>query len=491
MALIGRDDSHKIWNFLIQHGCTPHGAAAAMGNLYAESGLHSNNLQNSYNTALGYTDASYTAAVDNGTYENFENDLAGYGLAQWTYPARKKALLNLARSKDVSIADIETQLEYLWSELQTSYKTVLAALKSATSVKAASDVFMVKFESPADQSDSAKTKRANYGMGYYNSMVGSSTNEGKENYNMSVADKVLSQLAALAGESEVASNNIVTVTKYYNAQGQPYCGYSIKYAFEKAGYSSIIKGCSNPAYVPTIRQWMDSEGWRVSNSSAKAGDIFVYGSDDHVGFVYQPYSGTTVITLEGNSKVYATLSEAKSSTAGTGSFEGIGYKKRNLGSSFKLYRPAYDGASASSSAASTSSISSTAKTHIAKFQQWLKSEYGAAISVDGVYGAMTKKAAVTAYQEFMNKTYNTGLEVDGVFGSGCRAALAGRSVKMGSSDDLVKILQGVLYSLGYNPNGLDGVFGSGSKAAVVQFQKDRGLSADGCAGMDTFYAMLS
>jgi hypothetical protein len=37
-------------------------------------------------------DASYTVAVDNGSYTNFTHDSAGYGLAQWTYWSRKQGL---------------------------------------------------------------------------------------------------------------------------------------------------------------------------------------------------------------------------------------------------------------------------------------------------------------------------------------------------------------------------------------------------------------
>ena len=53
-----------------------------MGNLYAESGLVPANLQNTYEKKLGYTDATYTAAVDSGAYTSFAKDGAGYGLAQ-------------------------------------------------------------------------------------------------------------------------------------------------------------------------------------------------------------------------------------------------------------------------------------------------------------------------------------------------------------------------------------------------------------------------
>ena len=39
------------------------------------------------------TDEEYTTAVDTGSYANFAKDAAGYGLAQWTYSARKLNLL--------------------------------------------------------------------------------------------------------------------------------------------------------------------------------------------------------------------------------------------------------------------------------------------------------------------------------------------------------------------------------------------------------------
>ena len=70
-----------------------------MGNLYAESGLKPNNLQNSYEKTLGFTDITYTEAVDKGAYNNFIHDKAGYGLAQWTWWSRKEALLNYAKQK--------------------------------------------------------------------------------------------------------------------------------------------------------------------------------------------------------------------------------------------------------------------------------------------------------------------------------------------------------------------------------------------------------
>ena len=97
----------------------------------------------------------------------FIRDSAGYGLAQWTYWSRKQELYDFAKSRGASIGDLNMQLDFLWQELNASYPTVMKALKSADSVKTASDIVLTQFERPADQSNSVKELRANYGRAYY------------------------------------------------------------------------------------------------------------------------------------------------------------------------------------------------------------------------------------------------------------------------------------------------------------------------------------
>lgn len=168
MALTGTNNEQKIWNYLKSAGLNDCGAAGMMGNLYAESGLRPNNLQNAYEKKLGYSDAAYTAVVDNGSYTKFTCDAAGYGLAQWTYSTRKAGLLSFAKQKCKSIGDLELQLDYLMKELKEGYTAVLKILKTASTVMEASNAVLTEFERPADQSAAAKTKRAGYGQNYYN-----------------------------------------------------------------------------------------------------------------------------------------------------------------------------------------------------------------------------------------------------------------------------------------------------------------------------------
>ncbi len=160
-------NAKEIWDKLITSGLTKAGTAALIGNLEAESALNPKNLQNSYEKSLGYTDESYTKAVDNGTYSNFVKDCAGYGLAQWTYWARKQELLSYAKACKKSIGDLDMQLDFLLKELSESYPAVLKILKTTDDVKTASDCVMCQYERPADTSAKAKAYRASLAQKYY------------------------------------------------------------------------------------------------------------------------------------------------------------------------------------------------------------------------------------------------------------------------------------------------------------------------------------
>ena len=156
-----------IWEKLLAAGLTPAGAAGLMGNLKAESGLNPKNLQNSFEKKLGMSDADYTAAVDCGAYAGFVTDGAGYGLAQWTHPDRKAALLAYAKARGRSIGDLDVQIGYLLQELQTVFKSLWDKLRTTASVREASDTVLLDFERPADQSASNCARRAALGQEVY------------------------------------------------------------------------------------------------------------------------------------------------------------------------------------------------------------------------------------------------------------------------------------------------------------------------------------
>ena len=170
------DTGATIWHFLKGKGFSDYAAAGIMGNLQAESGLKPNNLQNSYEKKLGFTDATYTQAVDSGSYTSFANDKAGYGLAQWTYHTRKQNLLNYAKQLNCSIANLDMQLNYLYIELSNN-SVVKKGLASAKSVREASDVILTKFERPANQSEANKARRAKLSQAFYDTYASNKKSE--------------------------------------------------------------------------------------------------------------------------------------------------------------------------------------------------------------------------------------------------------------------------------------------------------------------------
>jgi len=128
-----------------------------MGNIQQESAFRSNNVED----RSGIPDETYTRMVDDGSYsrQDFMYDggkAYGYGLCQWTYFSRKAGLYDLAKSRHVSIADEQMQIDWLWEELgQPPYVSVKNCLLSGASLYDMTAKFMRTFENPADQSDDA------------------------------------------------------------------------------------------------------------------------------------------------------------------------------------------------------------------------------------------------------------------------------------------------------------------------------------------------
>lgn len=166
MGLTGTTNGEKTYNFLKAQGLTAAGIFGLMANIKAESDLRPDNLQNTYEHTLGMTDAEYVAAVDAGTHD-FVNDKAGFGLCQWTYWSRKKALLEYVHDLGVSVADMEGQLLFLVKEMTTSYASLWKQLKTTTSIKEASDAVMTIYERPAELSEKAKKRRSDVGLLLY------------------------------------------------------------------------------------------------------------------------------------------------------------------------------------------------------------------------------------------------------------------------------------------------------------------------------------
>lgn len=141
----------SILQAFVAAGMTAVGACAMGGNIQAEGVWRGNNAQDAYEKLRGFTDESYTAAVDNGSYtrDNFRRDDVGYGLCQWTYQPRKAKLYDFAKSRGTSISDEEMQADFAIWELQNDYLGLWRYLCQTQDLAGATGRICTEYERPA------------------------------------------------------------------------------------------------------------------------------------------------------------------------------------------------------------------------------------------------------------------------------------------------------------------------------------------------------
>ncbi len=320
------DFARRAYKAYIAAGMTPEGACALMGNQYAESaGFVANRVEfllirRYKEDGKTYTDKSYTAAVDDGSisrkeFLNPRGKRYGFGLCQWTSPNRKAALYDLARQRGISIADENLQIDYTLQELNTAYKSVMHVLKTAQTVKYASDYVLIHFESPADCGAAVKNTRADYAQQYYDYF------KNQEDENMGVTAKEILDIARSYIGCKESDGSHKKIIDLYNSHKPLARGYVVRYSDAwcdtfvssvaiKAGAVGIIGtecGCEEH-----IRIFKNKGIWiEDGRITPQLGDIIMYnwedntqpndGYSDHIGFV-EKVSGGIITVIEGNYK---------------------------------------------------------------------------------------------------------------------------------------------------------------------------------------------
>lgn len=126
------------YQFYLNKGLSSKDAAAIVGNLYVESGL-------------------------NTTVKGTADDKGSVGIAQW-HSERKRGLYNFARSQGKDWGDLDTQLNYVLKEGQTTHKDAFSKMLNTKTVQEATMAFMDHYEKPAEwakkQSWGARSKTA-------------------------------------------------------------------------------------------------------------------------------------------------------------------------------------------------------------------------------------------------------------------------------------------------------------------------------------------
>jgi hypothetical protein len=138
------ENYQNAWNYLTGiGGLSEEAAAGVMGNLDKESAgtMDPQIVQFSANFP-GDRSPELPLAQIEGKF--------GYGIAQWTFPSRQRALIAFAQETNRSTGSLDLQLDFLLKELRESYLGVYDTITTpGVTVRAASTDFLVNFERPA------------------------------------------------------------------------------------------------------------------------------------------------------------------------------------------------------------------------------------------------------------------------------------------------------------------------------------------------------
>ena len=228
-------------------------------------------------------------------------------------------------------------------------------LKTAKTVKEASDIVLVKYESPANCGASVKATRASYGQKYYDKYAKG------DNAMSCTPDKVITIAIAEDGYLEKRSNSQLdsktanagssNYTKYWrdlanwglgNYQAQYWCAAFVHWCFVKAfGLAAAKKLLLHAPYISCDAMAAKSKAAGRRYTTPKIGDVVVFWNGSrysHTGIVYQ-VSGGYFYTIEGNTS-------GASGVISNGGGVVVGKKYKIAGTSHRFHRPAYDSTAA-------------------------------------------------------------------------------------------------------------------------------------------------
>ena len=150
-----------IYNLLRGYGLSEAGALGMLGNWECESGCEPYRVQGDYQASRAISKA-YVNAIKTGVSdcERFATDQKGFGLAQWTYPQRKRNLWDAWKASIHRIDDVYFQVWFAYNELLKEYSGLLQFLKTSEAIWDCTDRICREYERPAVNNVDARYQAA-------------------------------------------------------------------------------------------------------------------------------------------------------------------------------------------------------------------------------------------------------------------------------------------------------------------------------------------
>lgn len=170
------ENLRTILEYFTNKGLTLAAASGIAANIKAESSFEPAAIQGSPPKKAPAAKKGADGKIDTATIYK-PVDKVGFGLSQWTYGGvflpRQGPLYNSAVRLKTDIIDMGLQLDYIWKELNSGYKaSTLDRIASLTDPREATKIYMVNYEAPKDQSQTAQNNRADIGEEIYNQYKG-------------------------------------------------------------------------------------------------------------------------------------------------------------------------------------------------------------------------------------------------------------------------------------------------------------------------------
>ena len=340
LTLAGSNNEERAFGFFTGKGLSPQQAAGVVGNMKAESGVLPMRLQNT------------TAETETSSRKINLNGL-GWGIVQWTPPSK---MVNPSLNKGKTYEEIDSlayQLEFLWGQLTgtgigaaTSEKAAGDDLKTQTTIDGSARSFMLKFERPKDQSESAQKGRvqlANEVFGKYGSSdiageaptltgatVADCSSGGGSGDVVQIAQAELAKgvkedpLGCDSGNPSTPGSCGPNVDKYTDSTLEYWCADFVSWVYKEAGkpFTGGSSGGWRIAAVSSVQAWFEEHATYTKNGPdviPKPGDVYIMGIS-HTGIV-EKVEGNKIYTISGNT-----------STDSTGNGNGVGRGTYTVGS---------------------------------------------------------------------------------------------------------------------------------------------------------------
>lgn len=298
-TLQGNDNIQQAFNYFVTKGFTANQSAGIVGNLIQESGV--NPLRDQMNNG------------------------PGRGIAQWEYyPPPDKGRWNVLLEYAASRGDprsLAIQLDFIMAEFNSkNYSSVMNDIKSSTTVKDATDIFLAGYEKASVANEASRVDNANGVIALYGS---SSTSSLSAVQNGCASACLLDTSSSTSSLSNVRTNVVCLAEqelalwtptydrqnylKYTQNAPEEWCADFVSWIYNQAGYPLGTKLRWRYASVFEIKQIGDNNinfHYHDSNSyTPQPGDLAIHSTSNnpyyHVNMVVDVNTASKTLTLIG------------------------------------------------------------------------------------------------------------------------------------------------------------------------------------------------